>query len=103
MVKLDLSQGGNMDPAANPLFFHLDYSLLAEVFGALLLLAFVLERGLSMLFDSDLYAKLHNKGLKAPIAAVAAVMLCRQLHFDILAVVFHQDEASWVGAIVTGL
>jgi len=85
------------------LFFHLDYGLLAEVFGALLLLAFVLERGLSVLFESDIYAKLHNRGLKAPIAVLGAVLLCWQLHFDALGTIFHQEAVTWAGLIVTGL
>ncbi len=92
-----------MDPALNPLYFRLDWALVGEVFGALLFLSFAIERSLSVLFESRIYDRLHGSGLK-PMAAVAlSLLICWRLHFDLFAIVFHQEGVSGIGTFVTAL
>lgn len=92
-----------MDTALNPLYFHLDYALLGEVFGVLLFLAFFVERALSLVFESDLYNPLHNKGLKSWIALLVAFLICYIIHFDMLAIVFHNEKLTILGLLLTAM
>jgi hypothetical protein len=92
-----------MDPALNPLFFRLDWALAGEALGALLFLAFAIERALSVVFESPFYDRLQGYGLKAIIASLIALAICWRLHFDLFAVVFHEERATTLGMIVTAL
>ena len=92
-----------MDPALNPLYFRLDCALVGEVFGALLFLSFAIERSLSVLFESRIYDRLHGSGLKPVVAVALSLVICWRLHFDLFAIVFHQDGVSGIGTFVTAL
>ena len=92
-----------MDPALNPLYFKLDYALLAEVFAALLFLSFAIERALSVVFESPYYDRLQGLGLKSVIATAVSLASCWYLHFDLFAIVFHQEQTTVLGYVLTAL
>jgi hypothetical protein len=93
----------DMDPANNPLFFRLDWALVGEVMGALLFLAFAVERALSVVFESPYYARLHGMGLKAVIAFAASLAICWALRFDAISTTFHRESTSGAGVVATAL
>lgn len=92
-----------MDPALNPLYFQIDWPQLGEALGALLFLAFAVERALSTLFESRFYDRLHGLGLKPLIAAALSLVICWTVRFDILGIAFHQERVTILGVVITSL
>ena len=86
----------------DPNLFHLDWERLAEVLMAIIVFAFFVERALSLVFENRVYIKYFNeKGLKAPIAFLLALVICRALHFDALSMIVLTAKTSLLGEVVT--
>src|SRR5688572_31117554 len=63
----------------DPNLFHLDYERLGDVLIAITVLAFFLERALAILFEHRSFAtRFGGSGLKAPIAFIVALGICRR-------------------------
>lgn len=87
-----------MDPA----LFRIDFAILTEILIAIIVLAFFVERALSLVFEHRLYIKrFDKKGLKEPIAFALALTLCLGWKFDALAVLLYGDSPSPVGYAIT--
>ena len=75
--------------------------IIFAVFQAVIL-ALVLERGLSLIFD---YRYIRNwlpeRGLKAPIAFAVAWAICHQYDFNLIAVILGGDADPTLGIIIT--
>ncbi len=87
-----------MDPA----LFRIDWEVLAEVLATVTVLAFFIERALSLLFEHRLFVtKLSEKGLKEPIALFVSFLVVRYWNFDAVGIFMHADKTSLWGYLIT--
>lgn len=87
-----------MDPSA----FRIDWEVLTEVLISIVVLAFFIERALSLAFEHRWFVKkLSKSGLKEPIAFLVSLAIVRYWNFDALGIVFHADVTTWWGHLVT--
>lgn len=87
-----------MDPA----LFRIDWEVLTEVLATITVLAFFVERALSLVFEHRIFvAKLNEKGLKEPIAFIVSFIVVRYWGFDALGVIMHADKTSLWGYLIT--
>lgn len=86
----------------DPNLFRIDWPQLLEVLAALVVLSFVVERVLALIFEHRLYVKiLDEKGLKEPIAFVVALVVCVNWDFDVVSVLLTAESTSLIGQIIT--
>lgn len=86
----------------DPSLFRIDWEVLAEVLVAIIVLAFFIERALSLVFEHRLFVeRLGQKGLKEPIAFLVSLGLVWYWSFDAIGVVLHADTTSWWGYMLT--
>ena len=87
-----------------PDFFEADYTQLTEAIFVVVLLSFIIERVLAVVFEHELYKKyLDGKGISAPIAVVLSFFVCRQFHFDLPAIMFKNPQESFLGILLTAM
>jgi len=87
----------------DPNLFHLDWERVSEVLVAIVILAFLLERALAVLFESRFFIKRwKEKSLKELIAFVVAVLACWYWDFDAVSMIFLKEKVTLLGMIVTG-
>ncbi|MCK4783173.1 MAG: hypothetical protein KAV87_05430 [Desulfobacteraceae bacterium] len=87
----------------DPNLFHLDWERVGEVLVAIVILAFLLERALAVLFESRFFIKRwKEKSLKELIAFVVAVLACWYWDFDAVSMIFLKEKVTILGMIVTG-
>lgn len=87
-----------MDPSQ----FRIDWEVLTEILIAIVVLAFFIERALSIVFEHRWFVdKLGKRGLKEPVAFLVSLAIVRYWNFDAIGVVFHADTATWWGYLVT--
>jgi len=88
---------------ADPNLFSLDWARTSEVLAALVVFSFLLERALSILFESRIFAKLlKGKGYKEWIAFLVASLACIYWEFDAISMIFLKSTVTYQGAILTG-
>lgn len=86
----------------DPLLFGIDGETVAEVLGAIVLLALFVERALSLVFEwRPLVRVLDGRGFKEPIALAAAYSVVAGLDFDALAIMFKNEHNSFWGYLLT--
>lgn len=87
-----------MDPA----LFRIDFEVVAEVLIGIIVLAFFVERALSLLFEHRRYVNRYGgKGYKAPIAFLVSLFVVWYWQFDALGVILRADTTSILGYIIT--
>jgi hypothetical protein len=87
-----------MDPA----LFRIDWEVLAEVLTTITVLAFFVERALSLIFEHRFFVQRFNeKGIKEPIAFLISLAVVRYWNFDALGILMHADKTSWWGYLFT--
>jgi hypothetical protein len=87
----------------DPNLFHLDWERVGEVLAAIVVLSFVLERALSLIFESKFFIKLfEGKGVKEWIAGGVCVAVCILWKFDAISMIVLTDHTTLFGEIVTG-
>src|SRR5438105_9936550 len=74
-----------------------------ESLAQLVILAMILERGLSFVFDSHWFKVLakDRDGWKSPITLAVSWGICCLYHFDVLSVVFRRVAAEPIGIFLT--
>ncbi len=86
----------------DPNLFHLDWARTAEVLAAVVVLSFVLERALSMLFEwRPFVTRFDKKGFKEPIAYLVALVVCVNWDFDAVSMIILSENTSLLGEAVT--
>lgn len=86
----------------DPNLFHVDWEQLGEVLAALVVLSFVIERFLALIFEHRLFVEAFDKsGIKEPIAFALSLAVCWQFDFDVVAVLFTAETTTVFGKIVT--
>jgi len=87
----------------DPNLFHLDWERVAEVLAGIVILAFVLERGLALLFETRFFIdRAQGKNLKELIAFVLSVVICWYWDFDAISMIFLKEKTTFLGMVVTG-
>ena len=97
--------------AVDPNAFAVPWAVIFEALALVIVLAFVLERCLALVFESKFFihfsqnqeAKPVPKGdYKAPIAFVLAVLTCLLYQIDIVAALMSHSHPSVFGAVISG-
>ena len=89
----------------DPNLFFIDWERVFEALATIVVLAFVLERGLAVIFESRYYInRIENKHIyiKEFIALVVGIVVCEIWHFDAISMVLLKAKTTWFGAAVTG-
>ena len=86
----------------DPLLFGVNQEVVVEVLSMIILLALIIERALSVLFEwRPLLEKLNNKGIKEPVALIVSLAVVISYKFDALAILFTDESNSYFGYFVT--
>ena len=86
----------------DPNLFYLDWARTLEVLAAVVVLSFILERALSLLFEWRHFVnKFDKKGLKEPIAYIVALIVCIYWDFDAVSMIILSESTSLLGEVVT--
>jgi len=87
----------------DPNLFHLDWERLFEALVGIVVLAFLLERALALLFESRFFMKYaQGKSLKELIAFTVGILVCWFWDFDAISIIFLKSNMTIIGVIVTG-
>lgn len=86
----------------DPNLFHLDWERLFEVLITIIVVAILLERALSLVFEHKLYLKkLNNLGLKEIITFGLASLVCIIWQFDAISMILVSDKTTIVGELIS--
>ncbi len=87
----------------DPNLFHLDWERVGEVLIGVIILAFLLERALAVLFESRFFInRWKEKSLKELIAFVVGVLACWYWDFDAVSMIFLKEKVTLLGMVITG-
>lgn len=88
----------------DPNLFHLDWDRVFEVLVTIIVLAFILERALALLFESRVFvnSRLDKSIGKEAIAFALAAGVCVYWQFDALSVIILTGHTTPFGEVVTG-
>lgn len=87
----------------DPNLFHVDGERLIEVLFTIVVLSFIVERALSILFESRFFLdRFEGKSLKELIAFAVSALICWQWEFDAISILLVQEKMSIYGEIITG-
>ena len=86
----------------DPNLFRIDWDRLAEVLTVVIVLAFLLERALALIFEHRLFvARFDQKGLKEPIAFLVALLVCWRWDFDAVSSILLTEKTTVLGKVIT--
>ncbi len=86
----------------DPNLFRLDWEQVGEVLATIVVLAFIVERALALLFEYRPFAARYaSSGLKEPIAFLASLFVCWHWKLDALSVILHGEKVGFLGEILT--
>ncbi len=88
----------------DPNLFHLDWERVFEALAGIVLLSFLIERALSIVFENRfllerVWKKAH--GLKEVVAFAVALIVCITWDFDAISMIILTDHTSIPGEIIT--
>jgi hypothetical protein len=87
----------------DPNLFHVDWGRLSEVLIAIIVMSFLIERALAVLFESRFFInRFKERSLKELIAFIVAAAVCWYWDFDAVSMIFLKENVTVIGAIVTG-
>lgn len=87
----------------DPNLFHVDWGRLSEVLIAIIVMSFLIERALAVLFESRFFInRFKEKSLKELIAFVVAALICWYWDFDAVSMIFLKENVTVYGAVITG-
>lgn len=88
----------------DPNLFHLDWERVLEVLAAIVVLAFLLERALAVVFESRLWvnSRMDRSVGKEAIALLLGGGICYVWKFDAVSMVILSDKTTLFGEILTG-
>jgi len=86
----------------DPNLFHLDWDRLSEVLVGVVVLAFLLERALAVVFEHRYFVEhLQDKGIKEFIAVGVALAVCLRWNFDAVSMILLTDKTTVLGEFIT--
>jgi len=86
----------------DPNLFHLDWERTFEVLATVVVLAILVERALSILFEHRVWIdKFRGRGFKEAVAFAVAFIICWRWNFDAISMIVLTEETTRVGEAVT--
>lgn len=86
----------------DPNLFHLDWERTLEVLGTIVILSFLIERALSLLFEHRAFIRrFEQRGVKEPTAFVVALDVCIYWQFDAVSMIILREKTSLAGEALT--
>src|SRR5262249_35053448 len=91
-------------PGIDPNLFRVDWEQTGEVLAMIVVLAFLVERALAVVFESKIYIDSVGKApIKEMITFGVCLVICYLWSFDALSVVLHGDKLTFMGRAITAL
>jgi hypothetical protein len=88
----------------DPNLFHVDWERTGEALMLIIILAFLVERALAIVFESRIWLRKFDKsGAKEIIAAAVSIWVCFQWKFDALGMIILTETTTVPGYVITGL
>lgn len=88
----------------DPNLFHLDWERVSEALLFIVVLSFLVERALAVVFESSLFlGRAWPSGTKESIAIVLAVVVCWSWQFDAVGMIILAETTRPEGYLLTGL
>ncbi len=86
-----------------PIFFHFDWDRSFKVLATIVILAFLIERGLSIIFENRIFIKhCDGKGTKEFVFLFVCALVCFLWKFDALSIIIVADKTNFLGYVITG-
>jgi hypothetical protein len=86
----------------DPNLFRIDWEQTGEVLVCIVVLAFIVERALALIFESKIYIKVFGDwSIKEFITLLVCVLITWAWSFDALSVILHGDRPTFIGRILT--
>lgn len=93
----------------DPNLFHLDWERTFEALVGIVILSFLIERALALIFESRLFIdKMENggvkrgRGIKELIALAVSIAICLIWKFDAISIIFLTAKTTVLGSVITG-
>ncbi len=88
----------------DPNLFHVDWERTIEALGAVVVLSFIVERALAVIFESRMWVlRGPSGGGKELLAAAVGVAVCWHWQFDAVSIIVLREHVSEAGFVLTGL
>jgi len=88
--------------AVDPNLFHLDWGQVAEVLATIVVLSFIVERALALLFEWRFFVNAPwSSGVKEPIAFLVSLAVCWYWRLDALSVILRGEKVGPFGTLLT--
>lgn len=85
-----------------PDLFAINWDTLGEALAVVVVLSFVVERALSLVFEHrSMIDRLDNSNLKEVIAFAVSLGIVAYWKFDLISIIFIGDENTWLGFAIT--
>lgn len=87
----------------DPVQFRIDWEVLMELLVTIIVLAFFIERALSIVFENRLFvnSRLDDNGSKEILSVLVSLAAVKWVGFDALAILFKLDAPRWPGYVMT--
>lgn len=86
----------------DPNLFHLDWDRTVEALAGIVVLAFLMERSLSLFFENRrLVRRLEGQGIKEMVAYAVTLAVCIRWKFDAVSIIVLADKTSYLGEAIT--
>jgi hypothetical protein len=89
----------------DPNLFHIDGARVFEALVTIVVLAFILERALALIFESRYYIgkfEENNIHIKELVALALGIVVCELWNFDAISMILLKERTTWYGAAITG-
>ncbi len=87
----------------DPNLFHLDWERAGEVLATVVIMSFMVERGLAVVFESKWFIKRYAETCpKELIALLAGALVCIAWRFDAISMIILTDHTTIPGELLTG-
>ena len=93
----------------DPTLFVVNWDTIFELLALIIILSFIVERMLALLFESPIYVKFHRNqkengvgSFKSPIAFIVSAAICVIWQVDAIAVLMKHSHVSVLGGLVSG-
>ena len=91
-----------MEDAVDPNLFAIDWEQTGEVLVTIIVMAFIVERFLALLFESQWYLEtLGTIHIKELLTFLLSAVVCIAWKIDALSVILHGDRTKLLGELVT--
>jgi hypothetical protein len=86
----------------DPNLFHIDWERTGEVLTTIVVLSFVVERSLALLFENKWFVeRFDDSGIKEPISFGVSALVCWKWDFDAVSMIILTDKTRFLGFFIT--